>query len=419
MADIKELTVGGTTYKIKDEVCRTNILYALQTGVKNLLTITSANETAGNLTFTHNDDGSVLVNTGSSGSHPNVFHILHADKIYLKAGTYVFSGCPSGGSGSSYELRLLNNSTGTFVECKGTPVEFTLSSDDYIEKVLIRIDATYNPSNMTFYPMICAKSVYDQDSSFMVGALPNYDLTYFEAQDRAALAEEIDAGAKNKVNIADVTTTGSSFVLDHVAISLSAGSYVFSYTSNQSTSGDIQLIIRNGTTALADVTVTSKSGRIEIPFTLASAANNITLYSVRAGTYSDFMICTKAAFGVSKAFVPYRPNYDLVYDSIVWNEINLSSSADLDTLFDKNTLWVSLSSAVSSTIVHTPWTRGGFCVHNEAITSRGGIKSGAGGLFYQCLIPNNGDTILMFRRKYDGSSGWGPWYKFDGGTQVN
>lgn len=106
-------------------------------------------------------------------------------------------------------------------------------------------------------------------------------------------------------------------------------------------------------------------------------------------------------------------------DNIVWNEINLSSSDDLNTLFGKNTSWVSLSGAISSTIAHTPWTSGGFCVHNEAITSRAAIKSGAGGLFYQCLTPNNGDTIIMFRRKYDGSRGWDPWYKFDGGSQVN
>lgn len=283
------------------ETNQENILYAINTGVKNALVINDREtDGSGNIHFSAKD-GIVTV-TGTNGSNTSFF-VINFTGI---SGRFKLNGCPSGGSDNTYLQRIYtaDGSIAKGIDRGSGTDEFTLDSNvEY--QFAIRIQSNYAIQNaLVFRPML-----YQADtdgSTFQTGSLPNHDLTRLEAEDRASLAEVVDSGAKNKIDIADVTTTGSSFVLDHVAISLSAGSHVFSYTSNQSTSGDIELILRNGTTVLADHTVTSKSGRIEIPFTLASAADNITLYSVRAGTYSDFMICTLAAWKVSQKFVPYR-----------------------------------------------------------------------------------------------------------------
>lgn len=119
---------------------------------------------------------------------------------------------------------------------------------------------------------------------------------------------------KNLINIADVTTTEEGFVIDVTYINpLPAGSYVFSYTSNQEYAGDAQFKARIGITELATPVITSKSGKNIIPFTISSTADNISLYSLRAGTYSDFMLCTEEDWNVSPDHQPYRglPNYDL------------------------------------------------------------------------------------------------------------
>lgn len=119
---------------------------------------------------------------------------------------------------------------------------------------------------------------------------------------------------KNLINIADVTMTEEGFVIDVTYISpLPAGSYVFSYTSNQEESGGAQFKARIGITELAAPVITSKSGKNIIPFTISSTADNISLYSLRAGTYSNFMLCTQADYDVSPDYQPYRglPNYDL------------------------------------------------------------------------------------------------------------
>lgn len=137
-----------------------------------------------------------------------------------------------------------------------------------------------------------------------------------EAEDRVALIQQVDSGAKNKVDATTHTTTGSDFVLEYVAISLPAGSYAFSYTSDQLTAGDMQLVIRNGKTVLGRYTITSQSGRNAISFSIDSDADNLRLYTVSAGTYSDFMLCTAADYAISTAFAPYRPTWQEMYDMI-------------------------------------------------------------------------------------------------------
>ena len=102
----------------------------------------------------------------------------------------------------------------------------------------------------------------------------------------------------------------------------------------------------------------------------------------------------------------------------LWKEVTLSSTADLNTLFDANTWWVSLSGSSSATISNTPWTGGGFVVYNEAITAKTSIKSGSGGLFHQCLIPNNSESTLMYRRRYTLGQ-WEDWYVFTGSKVIS
>ena len=82
------------------------------------------------------------------------------------------------------------------------------------------------------------------------------------------------------------------------------------------------------------------------------------------------------------------------------SETTLPDRSDLNDCTLPDTIWVCLSASSAADISNTPWISGGFRVWNEPITSKSGVHSG--GLFYQCLIPNNADTTLIYRRKYDG-----------------
>ena len=154
------------------------------------------------------------------------------------------------------------------------------------------------------------------------------------------LAELVDSGAKNLFNIAETPTdyhatavinapTGtvnvtSSGVWARSAfpVTLPAGEYVFSVTVtlpsgtcrvqfNAAADGSGSGI---GTPAINP----SASGEYTVNILLAESKSfYVMLYNnpssnsdARAITYADLMICTKAAWDISQAYVPYRPSYD-------------------------------------------------------------------------------------------------------------
>lgn len=359
------------------ETNKTNILYNLNMGVKNILPDLSGTYTVATTTYTWNYNGEIHFKSTDSYTHAT-----DIGTFTLKAGTYVLNNrvVYSAGGAVQGDIRFAVN--GESVTPDITSI-FTLSQDS-----IVTVKAyTYGIVDTTITPLLCTKAAWDQSHDYQPPALPNSDLTRLEAEDRAALAEVVDSGAKNEIDISDVTTTGSSFVLDHVAISLSAGSHVFSYTSNQSISGDIELILRNGTTVLADHTVTSTSGRIEIPFTLASAADNITLYSVRAGTYSDFMICTLADWKVSQKFVPHRPDYDTLIKQSTYTTSTTNMSIS-NLLYDAaKAVGISNPAADTKSFVVSIFTE----KSNECLFLYGVYKHGAIG--YVVSIANKGITF--------------------------
>lgn len=170
--------------------------------------------------------------------------------------------------------------------------------------------------------MICTAKEWAISQKFVPYALPNSDLTYLEAEDRAALAEEIDAGAKNKAQTNTFTIdTDDGYLLGHKADLVAGQRYVVSYKTTAPNSGTLMLGLKNSSgTALLDFNVNNGVGYAE--FTCPTGFSYYNVQATKAGTFSDFMICTKAAFDISSKFVPYRPNYDLVYEAINIVEID-------------------------------------------------------------------------------------------------
>jgi hypothetical protein len=154
--------------------------------------------------------------------------------------------------------------------------------------------------------MICTEEEFKISPTYQPYALPNSDLTYLEAEDRAALAEVVDSGAKNLATLATISMSASGSSAENIAITLKAGSYAVSYDYTV-TSRNVQLYFTGGGYT-HECTSKSGSGHYEEIITVPS---DVTTYyrvysSGSAATVSNIMVCTKAAFGVSKAFVPYR-----------------------------------------------------------------------------------------------------------------
>lgn len=156
--------------------------------------------------------------------------------------------------------------------------------------------------------------------------------TTTEAEDRAALVELVDGGAKNMLDLSGITPVtpsgitctqdGDEWVVSGTITALGSVRFFnvpMTHIKNQvilsgCPSGGGQGIYSMD---VLEVSGDSKdygsgSGAFDIPddsqFTLRFVLN--------AGTYSDLrfkpMICTKAAWDISHAYVPYRPSYDEV-----------------------------------------------------------------------------------------------------------
>lgn len=109
----------------------------------------------GGIKYTQNSDGTVTAN-GTAGSDNSVAYIASLnDSIVYKKGTYVLSGCPVGGSSSTYSVNIDIKNTDTSIFIKsyrdtGTGVVVTVD-EDFTIGVFIDI-RNYTANNLVFKP---------------------------------------------------------------------------------------------------------------------------------------------------------------------------------------------------------------------------------------------------------------------------
>ena len=164
-ADVKQITTNEN-----------NILLNMQNGVKNLFNMTKVSGTYNTVVFTVNSDKTVTVNGTASPSN-SVFNL--DDWTCTKAGTYVVSGAPSGGSWApspnTYRIRVAVN--GTWMgDDVGNGFALTLAVGDVIN-LQINTSTSYTANNLVFKPMITLKSLYDADPTYQSYAMSNAELT--------------------------------------------------------------------------------------------------------------------------------------------------------------------------------------------------------------------------------------------------
>lgn len=149
-------------------------------GAKNKFDIfNAAEEKSETVTRTINADGTVTVSNSGSNPSPSVLYY----QTYLTAGVpYVISGCPSGGSDSSYLLSVRTFDGATIknsIDTGSGSNAFTVSTSGmYV--LYLRIAARYAFSNIVFKPMICTAEDWEASHKFVPYAPTNREL--YEAQ---------------------------------------------------------------------------------------------------------------------------------------------------------------------------------------------------------------------------------------------
>ena len=126
---------------------------------KNFLENTGVSNTSNGVTFTINDDKTILVDGNNDGTANSSFII---NNYFLKAGTYILNGCPSGGSSTTYRLGIQKTSGWSILglDTGSGSKQFTIDEATNIQ-VAIFIQKGQTISNLLFKPMIRLSSIID------------------------------------------------------------------------------------------------------------------------------------------------------------------------------------------------------------------------------------------------------------------
>ena len=152
-----------------------------QNGAHNLLRYPytdGASKTYGGVTFSASSDGTLTFSsTGNPSSNAFYYFAGTSDKIHLKKGKYILSGC-NGGNGSNYYIQgfgTVDYTSGAGILCTDEDgVEFTLTADNDIY-IFVSVRTGWTGGTATIEPMI--RVATDADTTRMPYAMTNRELT--------------------------------------------------------------------------------------------------------------------------------------------------------------------------------------------------------------------------------------------------
>lgn len=355
----------SSTNPVQNKVVQAPFAKLVNAGQKNLLKITGTSQTIRGVTFTVNNDGTVSVDGTNSTSSSAVFYlnILPADTAPNYNGCRL-TGCPQGGSISTYRLSVQLNSGSFTVYASdigtGSTIHDVPSADCRVA-IVVYPGATVN--NLIFKPMICTAEDYKISPEF-VPYRPSYDeLTELTetnknniSKDEAALVEIVDSGAKNllKNTATSQTINGVTFTVNadkSVTVSGTATSNITSFflsreapalTGNMVLSGcpaggssdTYRLDILDGT-ASGTVLFADYGEGTNVDWSLITTGKYTARIRIGVGTTVDGlifkpMLCTVEEYTISPAFVPHVPTNRDLYEGKIDHDIPALTESILD-----------------------------------------------------------------------------------------
>ncbi len=136
-----------------------------------------------------------------------------------------------------------------------------------------------------------------------------------EVEDRAALVEIVDAGAKNKFSYGDLVGITTNF--SDQPFVLPKGNYKLIFTSSESI-GTFAVRLKDAqNTSIFYITANNAAMRRTYDLAISTDAAKITFYSSVSNDFTNVMICTEAAWKISQAYQPYRPSWQEMYNMIL------------------------------------------------------------------------------------------------------
>ena len=172
-------------------------------------------QNAPNLTFTVNDDETITVNGYTDSSDEFIVLNLYVENGVQKNTDYaigkscILTGCPSGGSASSYFMRFFRYDGSNSAVDVGNGVNLTPTAvNSGWKNITVNVAANTTVNNITFKPMIRLAS--DLDPTYQPFAKPNTELT---KDDIGLTANAFANGAVNLLPNKMKSQTGNSLTI--------------------------------------------------------------------------------------------------------------------------------------------------------------------------------------------------------------
>lgn len=157
-----DLVIGGKLYR------------------KNLMKVTANTATSNNITFTVDKEAGTVTSSagtvGSSHASINIYRIYTGELI--PGNKYILSGCPSGGSTTTYCLYIGRGNYAYYDT--GNGIEFTYPTDSTVTymTVVARLYKSKTYSEHTFYPMIRDAGIADNTFEKYIPDIPEVQTDY-------------------------------------------------------------------------------------------------------------------------------------------------------------------------------------------------------------------------------------------------
>lgn len=152
---IRSADIEDDTFEPYRQSLQTQIGKLVDKGAKNLLKITATSQTINGVTYTINGDGTITAN----GTATSVAVLSIANNVDFKYGQ-VLTGCPTGGSGSSYALYIRSTKFYDY----GSSVVIT---ENTTHTAAVVVYAGYTANNVVFHPMLCTAEDYEASPEFV------------------------------------------------------------------------------------------------------------------------------------------------------------------------------------------------------------------------------------------------------------
>ena len=129
-------------------------------GAKNLLKVTSTTQTINGVTFTVNADQTVSL-SGTATATATFVIVDNATSNAIPDGSYILTGCPSGGGNNTYDLRWYLYSSGKSTYDQGSGASVNKTGNTTSSNIAILIRSGVNTDGLVFRPMLRNSEITD------------------------------------------------------------------------------------------------------------------------------------------------------------------------------------------------------------------------------------------------------------------